>query len=228
MENLREKGKLPPSPDSSPEAFVIKSPPTSHSVGSLRACIDGRAAPAAGTEDNIHRRTHPIVKKGRLPPSSDSSPGAFAIESLPTSHGMGSLRTRINDGAVPPKGTEGNIHRRTHPIVKKGRLPPSSDSSPGAFPIESPPTSHGAGSLRARINEEAAPIAGTEGNTHRRTHPIVKKGRLPPSSDSSPGAFPIESRPTSHSAGSLHASSTKRGYQPSEQKVTFTVEVTLS
>ena len=61
--------------------------------------------------------------------------------------------------------------------MKKGRLPPSSDSSPGALPVPR--------------------------SLARRSANLRKKGRLPASSDSSPGAFRIPKRRAQGSADSI-------------------------
>ena len=129
----------------------------------------------------------------RLPPSFDSSLGVYALGSPRASHGVGSPRTRKDDGMAQAAGTEGDIHRRSDMVAKKGRPHPSSDSSPGPFPLESPRASHGVGSPRTRKNDEMDQAAGIVGDIHRRSDIVAKKGRPHPSSDSSPGPFPLES-----------------------------------
>ena len=213
-------------------------------------------------------------KKGKLPHSSDSGRGAFAVQIPRRSHGC-SNSIKTNDAVFPPEPfrrekeectkevpiqateTEANIcndsHvvdnrprtlKHVHPVRdqqvsktlrEKGKLPPSSDSSPGAFRIQESRAPLGSGrpprpvtAMSPRLfllheeefkKDASAKASDAESNIYSDTRGVKNgpdaaegnevqdgsrnlrtKGRLPPSSDSSPGAFPIQSLRSSHGA----------------------------
>jgi hypothetical protein len=101
-----------------------------------------------------------LTRKGRIPPTYNSSPGASAILDPRAPYGFG--RPRPPTTLSPQEPFRKDVEEckkevRAHAVHdqagmrtlrEKGKLPPSSDSSPGAFQVQEPRAPHGSGRLR--------------------------------------------------------------------------------
>ena len=123
MRTLREKGKLPPSADSSPGAFAVQKRRRPHGYGRLR--------PTATLSPRLFLLGEEEFRKEASAKASDAERKIYRDSQI----------VKNGPDTVEAHGVQGQESSRN--LRNKGRLPPSSDSSPGAFPIQNLRASHG-------------------------------------------------------------------------------------
>ena len=205
MNNPRKKGKLPPSSDSSAEASEVYTPRRPYGCSKSL-----RLTEAQSPHEPFRRDEEECTKK--VMASATGKESSICSDSHVVEN-----RT----GTVEQVHAVGD-HEVMRTLREKERLPPSSDSSPGAFQVRDPRAPHGSGRRKppTALDEEEfkkkviVPAADTGGNIYGDSHAVENgpatlqsqegsrthrnKGRLPPSFDSSPGAFPIQHLRASH------------------------------
>ena len=239
--SLRNKGKLPPSSDSSPGAFEVQKPPRPHGCSrSLRpsdALSPQKAftrdeqertkqvlTPTADTEGNIcsysqvvekspgtvedthavedEEVTRTLREKGRRPPSSDYSPGAFQGQGSSASHCSARLR--------PPATMLSESFIRSEEECKKEIMTPTAHKESGIF------------SSCHIVNNGPDTKEKHAAQGHQVSRSLRNKGKLPPSSDSSPGAYAIQKPQRPHvcprSVRPLHALSSQEAIRFDEEE----------